>query len=150
MQITGFLTYSSFHILNYSRKLYFGVVSFTYTPKPFLQPEINIESNHELIIEKARKVSGNIREPFAVTKKLVSWVYRKVEKKPVITVPSALEVLKTRVGDCNEHAVLLTALLRASGIQPGCVWELYMPVENSFTMPGTKLSWENGYPWMQP
>jgi transglutaminase-like putative cysteine protease len=27
-----------------------------------------------------------------------------------------LEVLKNKVGDCNEHAVLLTALLRAVGI----------------------------------
>ena len=84
--------------------------------KPFLQPEINIESNHELIIKRARMVAGDTRESFAVAKKLMSWVYRKLEKKPVITVPSALEVLKTRAGDCNEHAVLLTALLRASGI----------------------------------
>ena len=30
--------------------------------------------------------------------------------------PSALETLKHRQGDCNEHAVLLTALARASGI----------------------------------
>ncbi len=41
---------------------------------------------------------------------------RNVEKRPLVTVPSALEVLKSKVGDCNEHAVLLTALLRASGI----------------------------------
>jgi transglutaminase-like putative cysteine protease len=46
----------------------------------------------------------------------MNWVYRNIEKRPVMTVPGALEVLKTRVGDCNEHAVLLTALLRASGI----------------------------------
>ena len=84
--------------------------------KPFLQPEINIESDHKLIIEKARMVVANTRDPFTMTRKLMSWIYRKVEKKPVITVPSALEVLKTRVGDCNEHAVLLAALLRASGI----------------------------------
>ena len=30
--------------------------------------------------------------------------------------PSALEVLRTREGDCNEHATLLTTLLRAAGI----------------------------------
>ena len=34
----------------------------------------------------------------------------------MLTIPSAVEVLRTRVGDCNEHATLLTALLRASGI----------------------------------
>ena len=43
-------------------------------------------------------------------------MYSNLDKRPVISVPSALEVLETRVGDCNEHATLLTALLRASGI----------------------------------
>ena len=46
----------------------------------------------------------------------MDWVYENIEKKPVVSVPSALEVLRTRVGDCNEHATLLTALLRAAGI----------------------------------
>ena len=84
--------------------------------KPLTEPEINIESDNELITEKAREVIGNTRDSFAMAMKLMSWVHRNVEKIPVITVPSALQVLKTRVGDCNEHAVLLTALLRASGI----------------------------------
>jgi len=33
-----------------------------------------------------------------------------------VSIPSALEVLRTNVGDCNEHATLATALLRALGI----------------------------------
>jgi transglutaminase-like putative cysteine protease len=39
-----------------------------------------------------------------------------VEKKPVLSVPNALEVLKMKAGDCNEHAVLTAALLRAAGV----------------------------------
>jgi len=31
-------------------------------------------------------------------------------------VPSALEVLQTKAGDCNEHSVLTVALLRAAGV----------------------------------
>ena len=46
----------------------------------------------------------------------MNWVFRNMEKRPVLAVPSAREALRTRVGDCNEHATLLTALLRASGI----------------------------------
>jgi transglutaminase-like putative cysteine protease len=47
---------------------------------------------------------------------LLQWVYSHIEKRPVLSVPSALETLKTGVGDCNEHATLLAALLRAVGI----------------------------------
>lgn len=84
--------------------------------KPYLRPEFNIQSDDKAIKEKTREIVGDQRDPAAVAKKLMEWVYNNVEKKPVISVPSAVEVLKTRVGDCNEHAVLLTALLRASKI----------------------------------
>ena len=39
-----------------------------------------------------------------------------LEKKPTVSLPSALEVLRTRVGDCNEHTALFVALARAAGI----------------------------------
>ena len=39
-----------------------------------------------------------------------------IEKKPTVSLPSALEVLKTRVGDCNEHTALYVAMARALGI----------------------------------
>ncbi|MGD9233117.1 MAG: transglutaminase-like domain-containing protein, partial [Desulfobacterales bacterium] len=35
---------------------------------------------------------------------------------PVLSLPDALATLMNKVGDCNEHAVLLTALSRAAGI----------------------------------
>ena len=84
--------------------------------KPYLKAEFNIQSDDKGIMEKAREIAGNQKDPAAVAGKLMAWVYNNVEKKPVLNVPSAVEVLKTRVGDCNEHAVLLTALLRASKI----------------------------------
>jgi transglutaminase-like putative cysteine protease len=49
-------------------------------------------------------------------KKLVAWVHEKIQKRPVLSVPNALETLQNRMGDCNEHAVLLAALARAAGI----------------------------------
>ena len=81
--------------------------------KPYLRAEFNIQSDDKRIVEKAREIVGDQRDPPAAAKRLMEWVYNNVEKRPVICVPSAVEVLKTRVGDCNEHAVLLTALLRA-------------------------------------
>jgi len=84
--------------------------------KVFLQSEFNMESDDREIIEKAREIAGGEKNPLLVSRRLSTWVYLNVEKRPVVSVPSALEVLKTKVGDCNEHATLLTALLRASGI----------------------------------
>lgn len=48
--------------------------------------------------------------------KLTRWVHSNVQKISNIGVPSAIEVLQTRQGDCNEHTVLLTALARAVGL----------------------------------
>ena len=84
--------------------------------KLFLQPEFTIQSENKEIRDLAREIAGKSNNPVVAAKKLMEWVYENIEKKPVISVPSALEVLKTRVGDCNEHAVLLVALLRAVGI----------------------------------
>jgi len=84
--------------------------------KPYLRSEFNIQSDDKRMVKKAREIVGDQRDPAVVAKKLVEWVYNSLEKRPVINVPSAVEVLKTRVGDCNEHAVLLTALLRAAKI----------------------------------
>lgn len=84
--------------------------------KPFLRPELNIESDDRAIVEKAREIALEVKDPVTVARRLMAWVYINVKKRPVVTVPSALEVLRTEVGDCNEHAVLLTALLRAAGI----------------------------------
>src|SRR2546422_771175 len=46
-------------------------------------------------------------------------------------VPSALQVLEGRVGDCNEHAVLFVALARAAGLPARTVVGL-VPVDGRF------------------
>ncbi|MBM4148092.1 MAG: transglutaminase domain-containing protein [Lentisphaerae bacterium] len=44
------------------------------------------------------------------------WVHARLEKTPTVSIPSALEVLASRRGDCNEHAILHVALARAAGL----------------------------------
>jgi len=82
----------------------------------FMEPEFNIESDDPEIMAKAREIIGEEGDPVLAARRLMNWVFRNMEKRPVLAVPSAREALRTRVGDCNEHATLLTALLRASGI----------------------------------
>lgn len=84
--------------------------------RDFLSPEFNVESDSTVIVAKVRQIAGRTRDPVKVAAIIMRWVYQNVQKKPVLAVPSALEVLKSGVGDCNEHAVLATALLRAAGI----------------------------------
>jgi hypothetical protein len=82
----------------------------------FLLPELNIESDDEAVKKTATDIAAGQTDPIRVSRKLMTWVHDHIEKRPVISVPSAMEVLRTRTGDCNEHATLLTALLRAVGV----------------------------------
>jgi transglutaminase-like putative cysteine protease len=49
-------------------------------------------------------------------KKIMAWIFNNIEKRPVISIPNALDTLKNRTGDCNEHAALFAAMARAAGI----------------------------------
>ena len=91
------------------------------SPTPFIQ------SDHPEIRRMALAIVAEAQEPAEQVKRLTSWVYREVRKQPVVSIPSALDVLHQRVGDCNEHAVLLVALARAMGIparqQAGIIYQ---------------------------
>jgi hypothetical protein len=82
----------------------------------FLKPEPLIQSDDPRLIKQAEHIISQEDTPAQKARKIIGWVYHHIEKKPTMSVPSALEVLKNKTGDCNEHAVLTVALLRASGI----------------------------------
>lgn len=82
----------------------------------FLKSSVYIQSDHPEIIAAGREIVGPEKDAARAAEKLVHGVYRMLKKNPVPSLPSALDVLKTREGDCNEHAVLFAALARAVGI----------------------------------
>jgi transglutaminase-like putative cysteine protease len=82
----------------------------------YLQPSPLVQSDAPEIQKQTAKIVSPKDSPQARLTKIVHWVYRNVEKKPVLSVPNALEVLKNKAGDCNEHAVLTAALLRAANV----------------------------------
>lgn len=91
-----------------------------------MKPTALIQSDHPLIRGKAEEVVGDRRGTVEAIRVMNEWVYQYIEKKPTLSLPSALEVLDSGVGDCNEHALLLVALLRSMGIPSRpCVGVLY-------------------------
>ena len=84
--------------------------------KVFLKPGPFIQSDDQRIQTLAQEITGNHGAPLEKVRKLVEWVHKNIDKRPVLSLPDALSTLENRVGDCNEHAVLLAALARAVGI----------------------------------
>jgi hypothetical protein len=82
----------------------------------YLQPEAFLESDAPEIVEEARKATTGATTPRARAEKLVRYVAALLEKKPTVSLPSAREVLRTKVGDCNEHTALYVAMARAAGL----------------------------------
>jgi transglutaminase-like putative cysteine protease len=82
----------------------------------YLAPEPFIESDApEIIAESAIAVRG-AADARARAEKLTRYVNALLDKKPTVSLPSAREVLRTKVGDCNEHTALYVAMARAAGI----------------------------------
>jgi hypothetical protein len=82
----------------------------------FLQPTAFMQSDHPAIKSLAARIVGSESKALMASIKLKDWVYRELAKEPTISIPNALEVLRVKKGDCNEHTVLFNALARAAGI----------------------------------
>jgi hypothetical protein len=75
-----------------------------------------VQSNNPEIVKLAQRLARGQRDPRVVAERINQWVYDSLEKRITFGIPSALQVLHSRGGDCNEHAQLYIALARAAGI----------------------------------
>jgi len=82
----------------------------------YLKAELFIESDAPEIIAEAAKAVQGVTGTRERAERLTRYVNQLLDKKPTVSLPSALEVLRTKVGDCNEHTVLYVAMARALGI----------------------------------
>ena len=82
----------------------------------YLAAEAFIESDAPEIVEEAARAMQGVVGTRARAERLTRYVNALLDKKPTVSLPSALDVLRTKVGDCNEHTVLYVAMARASGI----------------------------------
>jgi len=87
-----------------------GQDSATTRPEPLLQ------SRDLRILKVAVRIRGRERDPRVVAEKINAWVHDSIRSRVTFGVPNALEVLRTREGDCNEHTQVFVALARAIGL----------------------------------
>lgn len=75
---------------------------------------------------KSSDICGQIAE-------MNDYVFTSIKKEYTATFSSALETYKAGFGDCGEHAVLLAAMLRASGVPARVVFGVvYMPSRKGY------------------
>jgi transglutaminase-like putative cysteine protease len=79
-------------------------------------PEMLVESRDPELAFQAAAVTGSDRSALAVAERLNTWVHRSLTKRITVGIPSALQVLRARTGDCNEHTQLYVAMARAVGL----------------------------------
>jgi hypothetical protein len=82
----------------------------------YLSPERFIESDAPEIVTEAETAVRGVSGSRARAERLTRYVNALLDKKPTVSLPSAREVLRTKVGDCNEHTALYVAMARALGI----------------------------------
>ena len=82
----------------------------------YLRAEPLLESDAPEIIAEAKRAVRGAVTPRERAERLVRHVNALLEKKPTVSIPSAREVLRTKIGDCNEHTALYVAMARAAGI----------------------------------
>ena len=78
--------------------------------------DIGSEQDRETLLEIAESLKLEQRTPFGRVVAVNSWVsnFLQYQESPVTRSP--VEAIEDRSGDCDEHAALMTALLRALGI----------------------------------
>ena len=84
--------------------------------KAYLEPSMGVESDHSDIVARARSLVAGRTDAMERAQSIFEWVYGNVEKEMTVSLPSALDVLRTMKGDCNEHTYLFVGLARAAGL----------------------------------
>ncbi len=93
---------------------------------PYLTGDPFIQVDNKRIASHTRSVVGAAEGPWEKSRRIYNWLYKNILKTPVLSLPSALDVLQSREGDCNEHTILFTAMSRTARVPTrvaiGVVW----------------------------
>jgi len=82
----------------------------------YLKSTLFIPLDKGVLAEHAALASGGHDDSLKAARAIMTWIYENLEKEPTFSIPNALQILEMKKGDCNEHALLFTALARAVGL----------------------------------
>lgn len=82
----------------------------------YLKPTVFIQSDDEAVRAVAAEITGGETNSLLAAEKINQWLFKNIKKKVTFSLPSAVEVLESREGDCNEHTTLFVALARSVGL----------------------------------
>lgn len=75
-----------------------------------------IQSDAAEIKELSARITRSSGDDKGKVKAILQWMAENIQPFPSMSVPSSLDVLRNKKGDCNEYTALFTALSRAAGI----------------------------------
>jgi transglutaminase-like putative cysteine protease len=75
-----------------------------------------VQAHDPRIVATALRIADGSTSPTDVARRLNDWVHRSLRKEITPGIPSAVQVLDSMRGDCNEHTVLYVALARSLGL----------------------------------
>ena len=81
-----------------------------------LAPEPLLQSEDWDVVRLAARIAAGETDPRVVAERINRWVHDSLAKEITVGIPNALQVMRVRKGDCNEHTQLYLALARASGL----------------------------------
>jgi transglutaminase-like putative cysteine protease len=81
-----------------------------------LKSSLAVEADHADIVALAKKILGKEKDAYVSAKMISAWVGENLKKDYGSSSDRATDVLRAMKGDCTEHALLTTTLLRAAGI----------------------------------
>jgi transglutaminase-like putative cysteine protease len=81
-----------------------------------LRPTPEVDADAPAVVELARELTADAATDRERADRIVEWVYDNLEKDLATNLGTASQVLDRKVGDCTEHALLVTALARAAGL----------------------------------
>ncbi len=115
----------------------------------WLAPEPMIQVDDTLITGVADSLTAGARDSWQAAMAICSFVDAFVDNSPTVSLPSAVEVMQSGRGDCNEHTVLFVALARAAGLPARtCAGIVYL--DGSFGYHAWPLVWVGRWVPMDP